>query len=151
MIAIIPAAGLGTRFLPFTKSVPKELVPIVGTPAIQCIIEEAIYNDISSFCIVSSDTKSALKDYLTENTVLNSYLEQKNKLFLLDPINKIIKKSTITFVNQSVPLGLGHAVLCAQDSIQNDQDYVAIMLPDELLYTNPSAPASLLKNMYILA
>ena len=151
MIAIIPAAGLGTRFLPFTKSVPKELVPIMGTPAIQCIIEEGIHNSINSFCIITSHEKNTLKDYFTENTSLNSYLAKKNKLALLSSINHIIKRCTITFAIQNSPLGLGHAVLCAQDSIQHDQDYVAIMLPDELLYANPGTPASLLKNMYILA
>lgn len=151
MIAIIPAAGLGTRFLPFTKSVPKELVPIMGTPAIQCIIEEAMQNNITSFCIVSNIEKTSLKDYFTKNDVLNEHLAQKNKLSLIGSINSIIKNCTITFVNQDAPLGLGHAVLCAKTSIQNDQKYVTIMLPDELLYTNPTTPAILLKKMYALA
>ena len=151
MIAIIPAAGLGTRFLPFTKSVPKELVPIINTPAIQCVIEEAIFNDIHTFCIISSKEKTALKEYFTENRLLDTFLAQKGKLPLLNSIHTIIKNNIFTFVEQNAPLGLGHAVLCAKETVNTGTDYVTIMLPDELLFANPATPALLLQKMLTLA
>ena len=151
MIAIIPAAGLGTRFLPFTKSVPKELVPIMGTPSIQYIIKEALDNGIRSFVVITSAQKNALKDYLTVNNILNTELEQKNKGFLLKEINNIISQCNIHFINQDAPLGLGHAVLCAKQYIQNVDPYITIMLPDELLFSNKHFEITLLEKMHKLA
>ncbi|RTL06637.1 UTP--glucose-1-phosphate uridylyltransferase [Candidatus Dependentiae bacterium] len=150
MIAIIPSAGLGTRFLPFTKSVPKELVPIMGVPSIQYIIKEACSNDITSFCIVINKQKTALKQYLTIDNALNTELKKKNKLFLVEEINNIIEKCTIQFIDQYAPLGLGHAVLCARELSKYNEPFVCIMLPDELLFDDQHEP-TLLKEMHELA
>lgn len=150
MIALIPAAGLGTRFLPFTKSVPKELVPIMGIPAIQYVLKEAINSNITSFGIISSNEKSILQEYLTENASLSDLLKKKNKLYLLEELNAITQNCTITFINQPAPLGLGHAILCAQKSVPYDNSFISIMLPDELLFTNEGSQPDLLKKMYEL-
>lgn len=150
MIAIIPAAGLGTRFLPFTKSVPKELVPIMGIPSIQYIIKEAVSNGITSFCIVKNKQKTALKQYLTVDDALNADLAEKNKLCLVEEINNIIRQCDIQFVNQDMPLGLGHAILCAKEIAQQNEPFISVMLPDELLFANKQE-TMLLKEMLTLA
>ncbi len=135
-IGVIPAAGLGTRFLPFTKSVPKELLPIMNKPSIQYIIEEGRSSGINSFCIVTSDRKDALRHYLTHDAQLQDYLERSNKKSLLTELNEIIDTTTFSYVLQNNPRGLGHAISITHDIVGNN--YFGVMLPDDLIAgTNP--------------
>src|SRR5438477_2809606 len=129
--AIIPAAGLRTRFLPFTTSVPKELLPIMETPALQFIIEEGLLSGITEFEIIANQNKSAIHEYFSENRDLIDHLKKTNKLSFLDSINKIIKQAHFNYIPQPEPLGLGHAILMAQHTIHNE--YFGIFLPDEIM------------------
>src|SRR5437762_658216 len=98
--AVIPAAGLGTRLLPFTKSVPKELIPLLDAPALQYILEEAIASQIKEFCIIKNQAKEALVHFLDPNTTLERELKARHKEHLLDSINKILKAATFTYIYQ---------------------------------------------------
>jgi UTP--glucose-1-phosphate uridylyltransferase len=150
MIAIIPAAGLGTRFLPFTKSVPKELLPIGARPAIEYIVQEALNNDIHALNVVINEEKAALKHHLTQQPALNNFLIKHNKLHLIEPLNELLCNSTVSFSYQKDPLGLGHAVLCAQSQVAQTS-HVVVMLPDELLFDQTGSSSMLLKNMQKIA
>jgi UTP--glucose-1-phosphate uridylyltransferase len=132
--AIIPAAGLGTRFLPYTKAVPKELVPIMGTPAIQLVIEEGIASGIHTFEIIANRDKKAIKNYLSKNEYLNEYAQKIGKEKLIKNINSIIASTKFNFIPQNQPRGLGHAVLMAQKKI--GPNYCAVLLPDEIMISN---------------
>src|SRR5690349_21431129 len=103
--AIIPAAGLGTRFLPFTKSVPKELVPVMEKPAMQLIIEEGIASGIHEFEIIINNDKPAINNYFSPNDNLQEILHQKNKDSLVASINDVIKNTHFNYIPQPKPLG----------------------------------------------
>ncbi len=134
--AVIPAAGVGTRFLPFSKSVPKELVPLIDTPAIHYIIQEGIAAGITDFCIIDNGEKQAIREYLQPNPALDAFLAERHKGTALTKTNKLIHSATYTFCEQQEPRGLGHAVLMAHASIRNP--YFAVMLPDDLILQPPS-------------
>ncbi len=140
--AIIPAAGLGTRFLPFTKSVPKELLPIMETPAIQFIVEEGLKSGITEFEIIANQTKHAIAEYFSKNAVLEHHLQETNKLSYLTSINNVISQSIFNYIPQPEPLGLGHAILMAKNSIHNE--YFGILLPDEIMMGKTAALAQLI-------
>ena len=129
---ILPVAGLGTRFLPVTKSVPKELIPVVDKPIIHYAIEEAFNAGISDFILVNHPDKDAIENYFTHDERLESSLKEKNKLHLLESVLSL-RENQISFrtAYQHEPLGLGHAVLCARESI--DSAFIAVILPDDLI------------------
>ena len=130
-IGIIPAAGLGTRFLPFTKSVPKELLPIMNKPAIQYIIEECHTSRLESLCMIISDRKNALRHYLTHDHLLEKYLTHVNKISALTELNELIDSITFSYVLQDNPRGLGHAVSLAREVVGNN--FFGVLLPDDII------------------
>lgn len=118
-LAVIPAAGLGTRFFPITKSIPKEMLPIVDKPCIQYLVEEAVKSGIKEIIIITGKNKNSIKDYFTPNKDLIKELKEKGKSSLIRDLEKIEKMAKITFVAQDKPLGDGHALLCAKKEIGN--------------------------------
>lgn len=129
--AVIPAAGLGTRFLPATKSVPKELLPIFDTPAIQLVIDEAIGAGIEHVIVVSNRTKPAIESYLTPSSDVVDRVRRSGRTDLADRLARIGADVQVSVVYQDVPRGLGHAVGCARQAV-GDQSF-AVLLPDELM------------------
>src|SRR5579885_3328727 len=129
--AIIPAAGLGSRFLPITKAVPKEMLPLLNKPAIQYIVEEGLGADINQFLIITSKDKQAITNYFDTNAELKQYLKEQDKEALIGSIEKIIRMAHFTYIRQPEPLGLGHAVWMARHSI--GKEHFAVMLPDDIL------------------
>ncbi|MCX5921707.1 MAG: UTP--glucose-1-phosphate uridylyltransferase [Candidatus Dependentiae bacterium] len=128
---IIPAAGLGTRFLPYTKTIPKEMLPLGNKPAIQHIIEEGIQSHLKDFFIIISKEKKELRHYFEPNTALEATLESQGKLGLLDSIKTINQNSSLYYIEQPKPLGLGHAIMMAHEQIGSE--YFGIMLPDDIM------------------
>lgn len=129
--AIIPAAGLGTRFLPATKAQPKEMLPIVDKPTIQFIIEEAVRSGIKDIVIVTGRNKRAIEDHFDKSVELELLLERTKKQELLDVVRNISNMVDIYYVRQKEPLGLGHAVLCARNFIGNEP--FAVLLGDDIV------------------
>lgn len=129
--AIIPAAGLGTRFLPASKAMPKELVTVVDRPIIQYAVEELVRAGISRICLVTSEGKESLLDHFTQNHKLESALKNTGKHLLLEQIEQLHSIAEIRAVNQDKPLGLGHAVWTARKEV-GDEPFV-VLLPDEML------------------
>jgi UTP--glucose-1-phosphate uridylyltransferase len=129
--AVIPAAGLGTRFLPATKSVPKELFPIGDRPAIQLVIDEALGAGCDHIVVVSSRSKPAVEDYFTPNPELVATLRESGKDAAADRLEAIGRDWRVSIVYQDDPKGLGHAVGCARDAV-GDEPF-AVLLPDEIM------------------
>lgn len=129
--AIIPAAGLGTRFLPATKAQPKEMLPIVDKPTIQYIVEEAIASGIEDIIIVTGRYKRAIEDHFDRSVELEFSLQEKQKLTLLEIVESISNMVDIHYIRQKEPLGLGHAVYCARKFIGNDP--FAVLLGDDIV------------------
>lgn len=129
--AVIPAAGLGTRFLPATKAVPKELFPIGDQPAIQVVIDEALGAGIDHIVIVSSRDKPAIEEYFAPNHELLEALEAKGKPDVADRLRAIGRDWKVSIVYQDDPKGLGHAVGCAREAV-GDEPF-AVLLPDEMM------------------
>ncbi|MEW2915724.1 MULTISPECIES: UTP--glucose-1-phosphate uridylyltransferase GalU [Ruegeria] len=130
--AIFPVAGLGTRFLPATKSVPKEIMTLVDRPLVQYAIDEARAAGITEFIFVTSRGKSALEDYFDHNLVLEQELKAKGKEDLLETLNATnMESGAIAYIRQHKALGLGHAVWCARRLI-GDEPF-AVMLPDDVI------------------
>lgn len=131
---VIPSAGYGTRLLPCTKSVPKELLPLLNKkPAAQEIVEECLKAGFNHCLFVVSENKTAIKDYFAHNEKLENNLKKVGKLHLLDGINEIIDTTSFSYVEQSEMKGLGHAVLMAKPYIQN-QEYFGVILPDMIFF-----------------
>jgi UTP--glucose-1-phosphate uridylyltransferase len=141
--AIIPAAGLGTRFLPVTKAVPKEMLPILNKPAIQYIVEEAIKSDINQFLIITDKHKQSIADYFDSAPELELLLKERGKENLLSDVQKIIRLSHFTYIRQPEPLGLGHAISMARHSI--GKEYFGIFLPDDIIVGPDPALAQLIR------
>jgi len=133
--AIIPAAGLGTRFLPATKAQPKEMLPIIDTPAIQYIVEEAIESGIESIMIVTGKHKRSIEDHFDKSFELESYLEERGKMEQLKVVQRISNMVDIHYIRQKEPLGLGHAILCAEHFVENEP--FAVLLGDDILVSSP--------------
>lgn len=129
--AVIPAAGLGTRFLPATKAVPKELMPIFDTPALQLVMDEAIGAGIEHIVVVSNRSKSAIETYLTPSADVVSRVRDSGRRDLADRLARIGDDVRVSVVYQDVPRGLGHAVGCARQAVGNQS--FAVLLPDELM------------------
>ncbi|AMQ07893.1 UTP--glucose-1-phosphate uridylyltransferase GalU [Sporosarcina psychrophila] len=128
--AIIPAAGLGTRFLPATKAMPKEMLPIVDKPTIQYIVEEAIASGIEDIIIVTGKGKRAIEDHFDNNFELEESLIEKEKFDLLDKVRQSANVE-IHYIRQKEPKGLGHAVWCARKFIGNEP--FAVLLGDDIV------------------
>lgn len=129
--AIIPAAGMGTRFLPATKSLPKEMLPIVDTPNIHFIVEEAVKAGIESILIITSGTKKAIEDYFDYDYELENRLKASGKAELAAKVHDIGDMVDLFYVRQKEPKGLGHAILCGKDFV-GDEPF-AILLGDDLV------------------
>ncbi|TLS49397.1 UTP--glucose-1-phosphate uridylyltransferase GalU [Paenibacillus antri] len=129
--AIIPAAGLGTRFLPATKAMPKEMLPIVDKPTIQYIVEEAVESGIEDIIIVTGKGKRAIEDHFDNSFELEQNLLEKGKLELLNEVQKSAKMVDIHYIRQKEPKGLGHAIWCARKFIGNEP--FAVLLGDDIV------------------
>lgn len=129
--AIIPAAGLGTRFLPATKAQPKEMLPIVDKPTIQYIVEEAVASGIEDIIIISGRSKRAIEDHFDKSYELEETLQKKGKLDLLEQVASISNMANIHYIRQKEALGLGHAISCARSFI--GQEPFAILLGDDIV------------------
>jgi UTP--glucose-1-phosphate uridylyltransferase len=134
--AVFPAGGLGTRFLPATKVIPKEMLPLVDKPILQYGVEEAIASGIEHIIIISGRGKGAMEDHFDISYELDATLEKKGKKELLEISRKISSMARISYVRQKEPLGLGHAVLCARQLV-GDEPF-AVLLPDDVV--NASVP-----------
>lgn len=129
--AIIPAAGLGTRFLPATKAQPKEMLPIVDTPTIQYIIEEAVAAGIQDIIIVTGRNKRSIEDHFDRSIELELELERSQKLEMLEMVRDISEMANIHYIRQKEPRGLGHAILAARHFIGNEP--FAVLLGDDVV------------------
>lgn len=130
--AILPVAGLGTRFLPASKSIPKEMVTVVDRPAIEYVVREAVAAGIEQIILVTHSSKASIENYFDRNFELETTLENKKKFDLLKAITEILPSHIqVISVRQPQPLGLGHAVLCAK-AVVGDDDF-AVLLPDVLV------------------
>jgi UTP--glucose-1-phosphate uridylyltransferase len=136
--AIIPAAGLGTRFLPATKAMPKEMLPIVDKPTIQYIVEEAVESGIEDIIIVTGKGKRAIEDHFDSSFELEYNLRQKGKLRMLEEVQHPSNIADIHYIRQKEPRGLGHAVWCARKFIGNEP--FAVLLGDDIVQSD-DAPA----------
>jgi len=129
--AVIPAAGLGTRFLPATKAVPKELLPIVDTPTIQYIVEEAVAAGVRDVILICARGKDSIVDHFDIAAELEAHLERAGKTALRKQMRDIAQMANVVAIRQQEPLGLGHAVLCAKDVV-GDEPFV-VMLGDDVI------------------
>ncbi|WP_336040599.1 UTP--glucose-1-phosphate uridylyltransferase GalU [Acinetobacter calcoaceticus] len=133
--AVLPVAGLGTRFLPASKSIPKEMVTVVDRPAIEYVVREAVEAGIEQIILVTHSSKASIENYFDRNFELETTLEQKKKFDLLAEITQIVPPHvSVVSVRQPQPLGLGHAVLCAKSIVGSDD--FAVLLPDVLVKDN---------------
>lgn len=129
--AVIPAAGLGVRFLPATKAQPKEMLPVVDKPVIQYIVEEAVNSGIENILIVTGQGKKAIEDHFDKSQVLEEHLQEKGKLALLNLVREISQIADLHYVRQKEPRGLGHAIYCARRFV-GDEPF-AVLLGDDLV------------------
>ena len=135
--AVIPAAGLGTRFLPATKAQPKEMLPIVDKPAIQYIVEEAVASGIEEIAIIISRGKSSIENHFDKSYELEDALQEKNKLDVLEEVRKISNLANISYIRQQEPRGLGDAILCAKKFVGYEP--FAVLLGDDIIDSDPPA------------
>ena len=131
--AVVPAAGLGTRFLPATKTVPKELLPVVDTPGIELVAAEAAEAGAERLIIVTSEGKDSVVAHFVEDLVLEGTLEERGKKSMLEKVRRAPGLIKVESVVQAEPLGLGHAVGCVESALEPDEDSVAVLLPDDLV------------------
>ncbi len=131
--AIVPAAGLGTRFLPATKTVPKELLPVVDTPGIELVAAEAAEAGAERLVIITSEGKDSVVAHFVEDLVLEGTLEARGKKAMLAKVRRAPQLIKVESVVQHEPLGLGHAISCVEPVLAEDEDAVAILLPDDLV------------------
>ena len=129
--AVIPAAGQGTRFLPATKAIPKEMIPVVDVPMIQHIVEEAVRAGVETVVLITARHKEAIEDHFDYNYELEDTLDKKNKGDLADLSRSIGKMCNLVSIRQKHPMGLGHAILCAEPAIGNEP--FAVLLGDDLI------------------
>jgi len=140
--AVIPAAGLGTRFLPITKSVPKELLPILDRPMLQYVIEEAAEAGIEEVIIVTSRGKESIASYFQPVPSLEKHLAASDSMDLLAKVKHATNLAQVSFVIQEQPLGLGHAVLTAKEAVGAEP--FAVILPDDIIAHTPGALGQML-------
>ncbi len=140
--AVLPAAGLGTRFLPATKASPKEMLPLVDKPLIQCVVEEAVACGITDIIIVTGRGKRAIEDHFDMSFELESALRDKGKGDLLKEVQHISDMANFCYVRQPEALGLGHAVACARNMV-GDEPF-AVLLADDVIHGPTSALAQMM-------
>lgn len=140
--AVIPAAGFGTRFLPVTKTIPKEMLPVVAKPVIQFVVEEAVASGIEQIVLVTSPNKKPLEDFFDRNFELEVTLEKTGKTQLLREVIRTADMASVVYVRQKQPLGNGHAVLVARDAI-GDEPF-AVLWGDDILLGNPPVARQLI-------
>lgn len=141
--AVIPAAGLGTRFLPYTKTIPKEMLPVLNKPAIQYIVQEAIDSHIKNFIMVVSKDKQAIMQHFEPNLELENQLHERSKEELIESLKKITREAIFSYVHQAEPLGLGHAIWTVRHYLF--KEYFSVMLPDDLIVAKSPAMGQLMK------
>ncbi len=140
--AVLPVAGFGTRVLPATKAVPKEMLPVVDRPAIQYVVDEALAAGIEHIVFVTGRNKGAIEDYFDHAYELEEALARKNKSAILESVEASrLPAGAASFVRQQKPLGLGHAVWCAKDIVGNEP--FAVLLPDVLVKAETSCTAQM--------
>ena len=130
---VVPAAGLGTRFLPATKTVPKELLPVVDTPGIELIAQEASRLGASRLAVITAPNKEGVLAHFEHNERLESTLAERGKEEQLAKVQRAAELIQAVSVLQELPLGLGHAVGLAEQVLDDDEDVVAVMLPDDIV------------------
>jgi UTP--glucose-1-phosphate uridylyltransferase len=141
--AVIPAGGFGTRLLPATKVIPKEMLPVVDKPLIQFIIEEVAQAGIEEVILITGREKGSIEDHFDSSAELELFLEKKNKPDLLDLIRPLCNLVHIVSVRQPYPMGLGHAILCAKNLLRDEP--FAVLLPDDLIISQTPCIAQLLE------
>lgn len=137
--AVIPAAGLGTRFLPATKAIPKEMLPIVDVPTVQYIVDEAVASGIEEILIITNSNKHCMENHFDKDYELEARLTESGKMEQVQMINDIANMANIYYVRQKEPKGLGHAVLCAKSFI-GDEPF-AVLLGDDVVINKGGQPA----------
>lgn len=142
--AVIPAAGLGTRFLPATKAQPKEMLPVVDKPSIQYVVEEAVAAGIDDILIITGRNKRSLEDHFDRNFELEHHLRQAGKQEELDDVIELADLADIHFVRQGEPLGLGHAVSVARKHV-GDNPFV-VLLGDDIMHSDSTLLADMIHN-----
>ncbi len=140
--AVFPAAGLGTRFLPATKAQPKEMLPLVDKPMIQYVVEEAVAAGLDRLTIITGRGKRAIEDHFDASVELEFYLQERGKWEELAQIKTISDLASVAYIRQKEPLGLGHAILCAQP-IVGDEPF-AVFLGDDIIVADPPCISQLL-------
>ena len=143
MKAIIPAAGLGTRFFPLTKAQPKEMLPVVNKPTIQWVVEEAVDAGITDIAIITGKNKKSIEDHFIPNPKLEKSLERLGKFKELKKIKEINEIANIKFIIQNEQKGLGHAILCAKDFVEDSP--FAVLLGDTICQGEPNCTKGLVK------
>lgn len=143
MKAVIPAAGLGTRFLPLTKAQPKEMLPVVNKPTIQWVIEEAVDAGITDIAIITGEHKQAIENHFRPLERLERALDESGKVKELQEIKKVNEIANISFIIQDEQKGLGHAILCAEEFV--GQDPFAVLLGDTICVGNPNCTKGLVE------
>lgn len=144
--AVIPAAGLGTRFLPATKAQPKEMLPIVDKPTIQYIIEECVQSGIEEILIITGRNKKCIEDHFDKSVELELELESNGKQEMLEMVREISDMVNIHFIRQKEPKGLGHAIHCAKTFVGNEP--FAVLLGDDIVYNDDNPCLGQLINCY---
>ncbi len=134
MKAVIPAAGLGTRFLPLTKNSPKEMLPIIDKPAIQYVVEEAINSGIDDIVIITGRGKEVIENHFDVAYELEKILEERGEKEKLNEVRKISEMAEIFYIRQKMPLGLGHAIYMARKHIS--EEFFAVLLGDDIIVAN---------------
>jgi UTP--glucose-1-phosphate uridylyltransferase len=138
--AVLPAAGFGTRFLPATKSIPKEMMPLIDRPIIQYAVEEAVASGIEQIIIVIASGRSAIEDHFDSSPSLERWLEERGDIEMLRTIRRISEFGTVAFVHQREQLGLGHAVLMAKDLV--GEESFAVLLSDDVMINRTGTPVT---------
>ena len=141
---VIPAAGFATNFLPFSKAVPKEMLPLLNKPAIQYVVEEGLQAGIKNFFIVTNKEKQAISNHFDVYQALEEFLKETNKTELLSDLAKIRRNVNFAYVRQAEPLGLGHAISQAR-SLIHDKEYFGIALPDDIIQSKTPALEQLMR------
>lgn len=133
--AVIPAAGLGTRFLPATKAQPKEMLPLIDTPTIQFVVEEAVASGIDDILVIIGRDKGSIEDHFDRAPELEEFLRERGKQELLEVVQRVSRIADLHFIRQKVPLGLGHAVLAARRHVGDDP--FCVLLGDDVMVADP--------------
>lgn len=141
--ALVPAAGLGTRFLPVTKTIPKEMIPLLNKPAIHYIADEIVGSHISQCIMITAKNKNTLTDYFDSDSELETTLKERGKNDFISQLERIRRLCTFSFVRQAEPRGLGHAIWTARHLV--GKEYFSVLLPDDLIINKVSATQQLIK------